>query len=410
MTIKSLSAQDYPYDLPYHDFINYKENTLIFPGDSIAFNSFFKKMDELIFRGNGKINIVHMGGSHVQADIVSGRLRERLQTFYPGNKGSRGLVFPFRVAGTNNPYNYFVNYTGTWTNCRCVRKEDINCSMGLTGISISTKDTTSSIHINLRTDYYQVYDFNRIRIFHNKDSLQFHVFPEGIDTSLYIIKTDFNKGITDIYLNDYHTEIKLLFQPKDSLHVNGYTLYGIQLENDDPGITYHSIGVNGAATYSYLRCNLLEDHLNEIHPDLVIFGIGINDAAGKSFDPNTFELNYKSLIQKVRNKNPDCPILFLTNNDSFYRYRRKYYVNKNGELVRTSMLKLARENNAAVWDFFTIMGGLSSMKKWEDQGLAKKDKVHFTSTGYKLMGDLLFNALLSEYEKHVYNIYKTTEK
>jgi lysophospholipase L1-like esterase len=33
--------------------------------------------------------------------------------------------------------------------------------------------------------------------------------------------------------------------------------------------------------------------------------------------------------------------------------------------------------------------------------LAQKDKVHFTNDGYKLIGDLLYNALISRYIEHV---------
>ena len=48
-------------------------------------------------------------------------------------------------------------------------------------------------------------------------------------------------------------------------------------------------------------------------------------------------------------------------------------------------------------DFFDIMGGLESMKKWEEAGLAKRDKIHFTEEGYAIIGDLMFNALMAGY-------------
>jgi lysophospholipase L1-like esterase len=41
------------------------------------------------------------------------------------------------------------------------------------------------------------------------------------------------------------------------------------------------------------------------------------------------------------------------------------------------------------------------MQDWEKAGLAQKDKVHFTSIGYQLLGDLLYNALISRYIEHV---------
>ncbi len=402
-------VNDYPYMGTTFPFIQYHKNGLIFPGDSSDMQIFFKKLDQLIFQGKGKINIIHMGGSHVQADIISGRVRERLSNFYPSNKGSRGIVFPYKVANTNNPYNYVVNSTGTWEACKNTQRDKF-CELGLTGISITTRDTNSSISISLKTDYYQAYDFNHIRLFHKSDSLMFSVFPVLSDTSTrYIIKTQIEKGITDIYLDHYYDKITLRFKKDDSLQW-GYTLFGIQLENPDPGITYHAIGVNGASTFSYLRCQLLTAHMREIKPDLVIMGIGINDAAGKEFDPLVFEYNYRKLIDSIRVASPSTAIMLVTNNDSYKKYRRKYYVNKNGPIVRESMLKLAKEKNLAVWDFFTVMGGLESMETWVKNGLGKSDRVHFTTTGYKLMGDLLFEALLKHYEYHIKRMYQTSSE
>lgn len=401
-TLKNVSAQpvyDFPYAVPQYDFINYNIDRLNFPSDSAYMTGFYEKLDKLIFDGVGKINIIHIGGSHVQADIVSGRLRERLATFHPGNKGSRGLIFPYKVAGTNNPGNYFVSYTGKFTTCKNVTYR-ATCELGLTGMSITTYDTSSTISIALKKENYPAYDFNRIRIFHKADSTQFKVKLGYLDSTQYTVQYDYVKGITDIYLKTYASDLKIQFI-KTNPGQWFYTMYGIQLENDDAGITYHSIGVNGAGTYSYLKCTLFEQHMAEIKPDLVILGLGINDAAGSSFDANAFELNYEKIIEKIHKASPNAAIIFITNNDSYRKYRRRYSVNYNGAIVRERMYSLATKYNLAVWDFFTIMGGLGSMATWQKNSLAQSDKVHFTSAGYKLMGDLLFNAILKSYESHI---------
>lgn len=395
---------DFPYVIPQYDFINYQMNRLSFPADSALMTGFYDKMDQLIFEGVGKLNIIHIGGSHVQADVVSGRLRERLATFYPGNKGSRGLIFPYRVAGTNNPGNYFVTHTGKWTTCKNVSYK-ATCELGLTGISITTQDTSSTITIALKKENYPAYDFNRIRIFHKADSNQFQVKLGWLDSTQYTVKTNFTKGITDIYLNTYLSDLQIQFI-RTATNQWYYTLYGIQLENDDAGITYHSIGVNGAGTYSYLKCNLFEQHMAEIKPDLVILGIGINDAAGSGFDANTFELNYEKIIEKIHRASPRSAIIFITNNDSYKKYRRRYYVNYNATAVRERMFNLSTRYNLAVWDFFSIMGGLGSMATWQKNGLAQSDRIHFTTAGYKLMGDLMFMAILKSYESHIYHKYQ----
>ena len=43
------------------------------------------------------------------------------------------------------------------------------------------------------------------------------------------------------------------------------------------------------------------------------------------------------------------------------------------------------------------MGGYGSMARWEEAGLAQSDKIHFTPAGYKLVGDLLFDAIMDAY-------------
>ena len=184
-----------------------------------------------------------------------------------------------------------------------------------------------------------------------------------------------------------------------------FTLTGILLENNMPGISVHGVGVNGARVSSYLRCDDFERDLNLIRPDLIIFGIGINDAAEKDFEKNNFKRNYNELIKVIKRVNPDCALLFITNNDSYKREKVKkktrYEVNLNGEIVEEAFMELGKKYNAAVWNQFDIMGGLESMQDWEEAGLAKKDKVHFTNEGYRLMGDLLYNALITRYIEHI---------
>ena len=61
------------------------------------------------------------------------------------------------------------------------------------------------------------------------------------------------------------------------------------------------------------------------------------------------------------------------------------------------MENLSRKVNGGVWDLFSIMGGLGSMEFWVRQGMAAKDRVHLSGSGYKLVGDLMFNAFVLKY-------------
>lgn len=378
-------------------FANLELNRLIYPGDSLAMELFFDKLDTLLFTGKGNVSIMHIGGSHVQAGVFSQTMRDNLLNLFPGLTAGRGLIFPFMK--TNTPSSFSVFRTGEWEYCRNAVAFDTR--LGLAGASVTTSDTTASFSIVTRekkpTELSPTFDFNYVKIlgYGDNDSIV-PVVHFNQDT----IYGTFNEeeGSFTFLLPDYTDSLYVDFDQVPGT----FTITGIYLDNGMPGITYHGIGVNGAKVCSYLSCEDLERDLKLVHPDLVIFGIGINDAAADTFTKEQFISDYSTLIEIVHRISPDCALLLVTNNDSYKKVgRKKYEVNPNGLIVERAFLELGQQYNAAVWDFFDIMGGLKSMAKWEKEGYAQKDKVHFTNTGYSLIGDLLYNALMDRYIEHL---------
>ena len=183
-----------------------------------------------------------------------------------------------------------------------------------------------------------------------------------------------------------------------------FTLTGILAENNAPGITYTNVGINGAKVSNYFEevCPLFEKEMSYYKPDLVIFAIGINDANVDVFNDKIFREDYDKLIKRIRKVSPKTAFIFETNNDSYRKVRkRKYVQHPNGEVARKSFFMLADKHKAGVWDKFSIMGGLGSMAKWEKADLAKKDKVHFKTAGYQLLGDMFYKALIQAYFDHI---------
>jgi hypothetical protein len=54
-----------------------------------------------------------------------------------------------------------------------------------------------------------------------------------------------------------------------------------------------------------------------------------------------------------------------------------------------------------VWDFFHVMGGHNSILLWQKYGLANTDRIHYNGQGYMLQGDLLFNAILRQWDAYI---------
>ncbi|HIA07098.1 MAG TPA: hypothetical protein EYN71_10435 [Flavobacteriales bacterium] len=383
-----------PHVLKQYDFIYYENNTLNFYNDSSNFETLFGRLDDLIFEGKGKISVLQVGGSHIQADIWSDRIRQNFFKFSPGLNGGRGFLFPFTMAHTNNPYYYKVTYTGSWEGFRSSVKEH-ESEYGVSGITATTHDSLTSFQIAFRNKHCPKYDFNRVKVFHDLDSTGYKLAFVADSNHTVVVNEEI--GYTEFLFDHYIDSVAFTITKTDTLQ-DHFNLYGLTLETDDPGIVYHAIGVNGASTESYLRCNKFTQHLSALKPDLVIFCMGINDAYHPDFSAKDYEHNYDTLVQWIRAVSPDAAIIFTTNNDSYYKRR---YPNRRAEQIRTVMISLAKRHGAAVWDLYGVMGGLGSSRTWERNKLVKRDKIHFTRTGYRLVGDLMFSALVGAYDNHL---------
>lgn len=371
--------------LPRYPFIHADRNVLQFPGgDSEDFRGFLRKLDTLVLSGKGDVRVLHVGGSHVQAGTWTDRLRSNFLALRYGMDGGRGLVFPFSAAGTNTPVSYQSSYTGNWEKTTCLKPD---CVLGLTGMAITANDTSARIAVDLLPRELHLhqprYTFNRVDVL-GDGSMEPVLLLQGKDT----LRGVTGKGLTHFDLPYYTDWVQVAFSGAPGR----YTLRGLYLDKPNSGFTMVEAGVNGAATGSWLRCDDWETDLGRVRPDLVIFSIGINDIQG-DFDKARFMANYRKLVAKVRRVNPHCAILFTGINDSW----RRRSVNPYTQEAESAFEALAKEYKGVFWDMFGIMGGTGSMSAWQEAGLAQSDKVHFTADGYRLLGDLLFEAIMDCY-------------
>ncbi|MCF0200079.1 MAG: hypothetical protein HUK16_01715, partial [Bacteroidales bacterium] len=133
--------------IPDHGFARFEANGIQYPGDSIAMERFFQKLDSVVFMGQGNLNIMHIGGSHVQAGVFTQQFRNNLLGIAPDLMGGQYFVFPFSAGGTNNPSHYTVKYAGKWSYCRNAVSREGDKRMGLAGAAVTTSDNGAFISI-----------------------------------------------------------------------------------------------------------------------------------------------------------------------------------------------------------------------------------------------------------------------
>lgn len=379
--------EDFSEHLIRHDL-----NSLYWGKDSMSLVCFYRNFLQLLETREGNLHIMHIGASHVQGGTMSHCIRKHLMDEFGEPPASRGFIFPYSTAPKcNNPYDYRTSKTKEFKLIRNVYQK-YDFPLGGSGIAVWHANTPNTITIRMNTPGY---DFS-------SDTLV--LFAKMIGNIVPVIRVDTTGHLPDLIdtVNDRYTyylghlvdtfRLELSYQEGDTAVV-----YGFWLKNSRPGITFSSIGVNGAQVSSYLRCENFQRDIGFLHPDLVIFGIGVNDAYTTQFDSTAFQNNYLELVRRIREVNPDCAFIFISNNDTWKRGKKGHYTHiPTGPVVSRVMHRLADLTGGACWDQFTVMGGERSMAQWQKKGLAQADRVHFTASGYNLIGDLFYAAFIRE--------------
>ncbi|MDO7887858.1 GDSL-type esterase/lipase family protein [Hymenobacter cheonanensis] len=337
----------------------------------------------------GRVRVVHLGDSHLQADIFSGRVRQELQRTY-GNAG-RGLAFPFRVARADGSPSFRTAATaGQWQARRVVGKPDSLLPVGLAGFVLTTTDSGAAFSLSVSPLRRPNYAFNKLTLLRRPGPTAFDWQVRSARGRRLGTLAGSAPGVATTLVLDSLRDFVELRATRASSRQTGAQLYGLLLDNGQPGVVYHTIGVNGAAVRHYNRAPLFFEQLPVLAPDLLILSLGTNDAYEPGFNPAAFERQLDTLVSRLRRRCPGADVLLTAPADS---YRRHGARNPDLARLRTVLRAYAQAHDLAYWDFAAVQGGYGSMRAWQAHGLAANDLVHFTNKGYDVQGLLLYLAL-----------------
>lgn len=415
-----------------------------------ALRAFYQKLSDLERYTKQKIHIVHIGDSHIQADLMTHKVRKNLQNQF-GNAG-RGFVFPHAIARTNGSSDIIFSSNSNWESYRNIYPVNGN-KVGLSGIALASKSNDFTIELNVKE---VANEFNTIKIITpgNKNSFNLavtkkarilvsngpkkitHTIKKGEALSLiaekykvtiaeikYLNQLKSNairagktlkiptsqtqtqqeeraefiplKLLSDMYSHYYKSEKTLdkiyLLPNKES---DEFVLSGVVLENDNPGVLYHNIGVNGAKLSDFNKYPLFFEQLRSLQPDLIIISLGTNESF-ETMSVISYMEQLNLFLLNLKSQNPNAAILVSTPPPSLFQRKIP------NTLVADYALEIraaSTENTFAVWDMFSDLGGLNGISRNAKNGLIGKDRVHYSKAGYELQAQLLTEALLKGFQ------------
>lgn len=372
----------------YLPFIKYSSNFVEWD-NATAVDNFFSKLANA---NSKKVNILHIGDSHIQADFFTGYIRENIQQIF--GYGGRGFIFPYACAGTHSTYDYRTWKYGDWEGARNVKNPNF-MDIGLAGAVAKTKDNEAGFKFGFKGGILMP-DFTVLKIYCKKDSASFDlkIKLNNLDDTIYLkTNTQLHLPYVTVDLPMVSDTFAVFMNQTDSLQ-NHFECYGLMIETPhNKGVVYNSVGINGAGYNSILGQTLMNSHLQEMQPDMVVIDLGANDFYGFTFKEDELGNNLTLVIQAIKQAAPNASIIVSCSQDIYRKRKNVFATLQFSQLTQ----KIAQQNGVSWYNYFSVSGGRYSMLKWRRHQLAKKDKVHLTTAGYHLKGDLYLNAFLNSY-------------
>ena len=174
------------FDVPVVDSID-----VIFSGNDVqnvsAVSAFYEKLYQLEQTKQGKINIVHIGDSHIQADLFTAKIRSQFQSVF-GN-GGFGFTFPYSVVKTNNSAPIRYSASGSF---QCFRNlyADFSKQVGLSGYSMETKSKDFAIQLMVKDTQF---NFTKLKVITPQNT---NLFDVSVSNKSIVIERKVPKKIT----------------------------------------------------------------------------------------------------------------------------------------------------------------------------------------------------------------------
>ena len=359
-------------------------------GDSDALRAFRQGLEEVDRR---TVRVVHYGDSQIEEDRMTQTLRRHLQALYGG--GGVGMLplhqtIPTRTIKQTLTINGIRQTSQQGPRRHLVygpkaqRREDgVYGAMGQVAIIGDTalqRQDSAVLHVEPmgKKPHSETY-FNRLRLWAKGD---FRCYVNGqpfIDSSATILP-----------LADSTTSCDLAL-------VGFGEVYAVSLETEK-GVIVDNVPMRGCTgtIFTDIDSTQLATFYRETNTRLIIMQFGGN-AIPFNEQPSTIAGTVQSLRKQVRYLRqcaPEASIIFVGPGDMLTLIDGEATTYPLLPYMDRLLRKMAAEEHIAYFSLYEMMGGKESMLRWQKNGWAGSDGVHFTRRGAEIAGEKLSEYIL----------------
>ncbi|MES2918773.1 MAG: GDSL-type esterase/lipase family protein [Pseudomonadota bacterium] len=345
--------------------------------------------------GSARINILHLGDSHVHNGFAGAATRRALQAVR--GDGGRGLVFPYALAKTYSQSDYRSSFEGSWQSANSVRPLP-GLALGVTGVAARTTRAPAAFTLTFAPPLPPGRKVVKVFLKGSMPGLRLSA-STGRQRQVLAAGWGAARALPVAEFELYDLERTLRLDIDSTAPGGSVEVHGVSIESSRPGVAYHSLGVDGATLDSLNAQPFLAEQLAVLQPDMIVLDFGTNELInnGNALPPG-HEALVVQVIRRLRMARPDAVIVLTSAQDMNFQGRAITAARAYSDLMR----KIALEQGCLFWDWYRVAGGSGSMRSWVARGLANRDQIHLVAKGYQLKGELLAKALLdtvAQYEQ-----------
>ena len=330
--------------------------------------------------GSRPVRVAFFGDSFIEGDILSGDLREMLQSRYDG-KGV-GWV---DISCVSERFRQTARTANSgWGKHHANDRSGYQKSFqGLNGgYFVPNGEATFSV----TTSKGRAATADRALIYTSPDGIALEGAVNGGGLTPLAISNAGALGIAEIRGGSIG---KLNLKASGSGYVLGVALEGnsgIVVDN------YSMRGSNGCYIANTPDA-MLSSYAQNRPYDLFIFEYGLNIANKNTRDYTSYTNQFKRVIRKIKSHFPRAGILILGSGDRDIKTGNGLVTMPGVKELIAAQRQMAADEGVAFWNTVMAMGGEGGIAKMQKKNQANTDYTHINFAGGKMIGKSLFDAL-----------------
>lgn len=375
------------------DIIDFKTDS------ATALTHFFESLNATK-RQKNKTRIAYFGDSMIEGDLITQDLRGEMQENF-GGYGVGFMPITSIVAGFRGTV---IHSFGNWETYHLLKNPPANHLLGISGYGfvanvLNAEDTSSIAPGKSWVKYYTVNKSHIDKFYEAK--LLYGKSVEGNSVTVNGANYPLNgtNQVNELKINQGPSRgINATFNCQTPLDVFGFSL------ESDSGVFVDNFSFRGNSgmPISKVYQSVYSGTHRYLNYDLIILEYGLNAVNPKVTDFSWYERGMDNVIKHMQAAFPGASILLISVGDKAYRHNGVYETDPSVPILVEAQKRLAKKNKTAFWSLYDAMGGYGSMVKWVqgDTVLANKDYTHFNFKGAHKAGKMLFEQLITEYNKY----------